>query len=76
MSRTLVYRQNNMFKLDDTQLSTKAKATVVKNALYADIYIEFTDAQYNPKYATMNLVQRIQAVNDYAHNWLKIKGFA
>lgn len=76
MSRTLVYRQNNMFKLDEAQLSTKAKSVAVKNALYADIYTEFLDAQYNSKYSSMDLIQRMQAVNDFAHNWLQTKGFA
>lgn len=73
--RTLVYRQNNMFKLDDAQLPTKAKDVIIKNALYADIYAEFLGAQYNAKYSSMNLIQRMQAVNDFASKWLKDKGF-
>jgi hypothetical protein len=64
-----------MFKLDDAQLPTKAKSVAVKNALYADIYTEFLDAQYNSKYSSMDLIQRMQAVNDFAHNWLQTKGF-
>lgn len=73
--RTLVYRQNHMFKLDDAQLPVKARGNAVKNALYADIYVEFLDAQTSDKYAKMDLVQRMQAVNDYAHKWLTDKGF-
>ena len=73
--RTLIYRQDRMFKIDKAQLPVKAQTTVMMNALYADIYTEFLDAQYNPKYSTMSLVDRMQAVNDYAANWLVSKGF-
>ena len=75
MSRTLIYRQNRFFKINTDQLSTKANTPAVMNALYADLYIEFTDAQYNPKYMNMDLVTRMNAVNDYARNWLTDKGF-
>lgn len=73
--RTLIYRQDRMFKIDQAQLSPKAKAPSVVNALYADIYTEFLDAQYNPKYMNMSLLERMEAVNDYALNWLTNKGF-
>lgn len=65
-----------MFKVDTAQLSTKANTPSVINALYADLYTEFLDAQYSPKYGKLDLKQRMQAVNDYARKWLQDKGFA
>lgn len=73
--RTLIYRQNRMFKIDQSQLSEKARTSVIINGLYADIYSEFLEAQYSPKYAHMDLKTRIEAVNEFALNWLKQRGF-
>jgi hypothetical protein len=76
MARTLIYRDNRFFKIDESQLPAKAKASSITNALYADIYVEFVDAQLNQKYSNMDLKQRMQAVNDFARKWLQDKGFA
>jgi hypothetical protein len=73
--KPLIYRQSRLFKIEESELPTKAKTTSTKNALYAAIYDEFTDAQYNPKYEKLSLVERMQAINDFARNWLKEKGF-
>lgn len=76
MSRTLIYRQDRMFKIDHDQLPDAAKLPSVVNGLYADIYTEFSNAHYNPKYSTMSLLERMQAVNEYAQKWLTDKGFS
>lgn len=76
MSKPLVYRQNRLFKLEESELPVKARTAQIKNALYAAIYTEFTDAQYNPKYEHTNLLQRMQAVEAFARKWLKDGGFA
>jgi hypothetical protein len=73
--KPLVYRQNRLFKLEVSELPLKARSIPVQNALYAAIYDEFLDAQINPKYLNTDLVQRIQAVNDFARQWLIDKGF-
>jgi hypothetical protein len=73
--RPLVFRQGSMFKIDLNQLPTKAKNNQVINALYADIYLEFLQANSNPKYARLTVAEKLQAVNTYATNWLKDKGF-
>lgn len=75
MSRTLVYRQNRLFKLDTDQLPARAKVSSVMNALYAALYEEFLGAQFSGKYGNMDLVTRMQAVNDFASQWLIDKGF-
>ena len=71
----LVYKQNKMFKLNDNELPNSAKTAAVKNALYADIYTEFLGANENPKYKDLGLVQRMEAVNTFAINWLNTKGY-
>lgn len=76
MSRTLIYRENRFFKIDEKQLPKKANTPAVINALYADLYLEFMNANYSFKYKNMDLITRIKAVNDYALNWLKQKGFS
>lgn len=73
--RTLIYRQDRMFKIDKDQLPLKAQSPAVMNGLYADIYTEFLEAQYSPKYASMDLRTRMEAVNEFALNWLTQRGF-
>ena len=74
MARSLIYRQNRLFKIDNTQLSVKANTSKVINALYADIYAEFVGANDSDKYKEMTYLQRINAVNDYALKWLQDRG--
>lgn len=74
MSRTLVYRQNRLFKIDTEQLPKKANNTAVINNLYADIYTEFSGANENSKYSNMTYLQRIEAVNAFALKWLEDRG--
>jgi hypothetical protein len=71
----LVYRQGKMFKLDVDQLPASAKNTATMNALYADIYLEFRGASENKKYKSMNLIDRLDAVNQFALTWLDSKGY-
>ena len=73
--RNLVYRQGSLFKLDQNQLPEKAKNNQVKNALYADIYVEFLEANKNPKYINLSIIEKLEAVNAFALKWLKDKGF-
>lgn len=74
MAKPLVYRQNKLFKLEETELPIKARDTQIRNALYEAIYTEFIDANSNPKYSNTDLIQRIQAVNDFARKWLLDRG--
>lgn len=75
MSRPLVFRQNRLFKIDASQLPQKANTSAVINGLYADLYIEFSGAEKSDKYGSMDLVQRMNAVNAYAQQWLLDRGF-
>jgi len=74
MSRTLVYRQNRLFKIDVTQLAPKAKRPEVINALYAALYDEFKGAVDNDKYSNLTYKERMDLINDYAHSWLTKRG--
>lgn len=75
MSRTLIYRENRLFKIDNSQLPPQANKSFIINALYAAIYEEFTEAINNKKYKDMSNLEKINAVNQFAQQWLKDKGF-
>ena len=47
---TLIYRENKLFKINKELLPEKAKTNAVINALYAAVYLEFINADKNPKY--------------------------
>lgn len=68
---SLVRKQGPLFVLNDSQLSTKAKTTPIKNALYAEIYVEFIDAAKNPKYSNLTSLEKFNKVNEFAEKWLK-----
>lgn len=75
MNKPLVLRNNRMFVLDETQLPESAKNTPTKNALYADIYMEFRGASKNPKYKDLTIQQRMKVLNTFALNWLQVRGY-
>lgn len=72
---SLVYREDKLFKLDESLLPKSAQNVSTINSLYADIYIEFRGASENKKYKSMNLLDRLDAVNQFAINWLNSKGY-
>jgi hypothetical protein len=71
---SIFYRQSNQFKIDDSKLSSKARNTQIKNALYAAVYQEFFGASENPNYKDLTLVQRMNKLNEFAENWLLKRG--
>lgn len=72
----LIYREGKFFKVNTSLLSEKANRMDVINALYAALYEEFRGASENPVYMNLSLLERLQAVNDYASNWLKDRGLS
>jgi hypothetical protein len=68
--KTLIYRRNNTFIINEDKLSVNANTTPIKNALYAAIYDEFKGASVNPKYKKLTPLKRMQKLNDFAANWL------
>lgn len=73
--KTLIYRENRLFKIDTKQLPTAANKSWIINGLYAALYEEFTEAATNDKYKNMSNLEKMNALNEFAHRWLKNKGF-
>lgn len=70
----LIYRQNNLFCIDKNKLSEKANKTPIVNSLYAALYEEFKGAAINPRYKKLTPKEKMDKVNEFAHNWLKERG--
>lgn len=62
-----------MFVINDKVLPASANKLEIKNALYLAIYMEFSGASKNKKYVNLTNAQKIEAVNQFAAEWL-IKG--
>lgn len=71
----IFYRFNNEFKIKDSELPSSARNTAVKNALYADVYVEFLGAINNPKYKNMTALEKMNTLNSFADKWLKDRGY-
>lgn len=74
MTKKIVTHKNNLFIIEDAQLKPEARKPAIKNALYAAIYTEFIDASKHPNYRNLTVMERLQAVNDFAMAWLKKRG--
>lgn len=70
----IINRRNNLFCIDEQQLSDKARNTVIINALYAAIYTEFRGAAFNKKYKDLTTKDRLQKLNEFANEWLEQRG--
>jgi hypothetical protein len=71
---TIVYRKNKLFCIDKTKLKPAARKDDVCMALYEAIGAEFAGAAYNKNYMNLNPIQRLNAVNEFATNWLDERG--
>ena len=67
----IINRKNNLFVVDKSLLNNIGKRSENINALYAVIYDEFFGASENKKYSSLTNSQRIQALNDFATDWLR-----
>lgn len=72
--KKIIYRQNNMFIIDREQLKSGARKDDICNALYAALYTEFSGATDNPDYKNKTNLERLQAINKFAFDWLKLRG--
>jgi hypothetical protein len=70
----LIKRKHGLFIIDQNQLKPKANKTSIINALYGSLYLEFRGANTNPSYCNMTPLEKMQAVNIFATNWLKERG--
>jgi len=70
----LVYRENRLFKINIEELPPKARNSGTINALYADMYLEFIEANTSFKYKNLTYQQRMQEINNFANSWLIQRG--
>lgn len=71
---TLIYRKNGKFFIDQSQLKIESRKTEICNALYEAIYKEFMGASENSVYKSLTPLEKMQKLNDFAHDWLKNRG--
>lgn len=74
-TKTLIYRKNLKFYINESKIKPQFRKVDVINALYGAIYEEFKGAIHNSKYVNMTPVEKIQQVNIFAEDWLKKRGF-
>lgn len=72
---SLVFRRNKQFVINEELLPKSAKNLETITSLYIAIYMEFRGAETNPKYNQLNYQQRLQEINIFADNWLKVRGY-
>lgn len=70
----IVYRKNNRFIIDKSKINSENRVEEICNALYIAVYKEFQGAQNHPSYKNMTNLEKLQAVNDFASNWLSKRG--
>lgn len=73
MKKVIKYK-NRTFKVIMNNLHPDAQKTSIVNNLYIAIYNEFYGAATNPKYKNLNILDRLDKVNEFSLNWLKSKG--
>lgn len=74
--KNLVMRRNNQFIIDKDfiKIKTGTSKDEISTALYAEIYLEFRGANTHREYSKLTNVERLQALNSFAKDWLKQRG--
>ena len=72
--KQVIYRKNKLFVIDKEQLKPNARRDEIYNALYAAMYTEFQGASNNPAYSNLNNLEKLDAINAFAYNWLRTRG--
>ena len=75
MIKSLIYRQNKLFKINIELLPIEARKTKIINSLYAALYFEFRGASENDKYNKMLYTERMEALNNFARKWFTKRGY-
>lgn len=71
----VIYRKNKLFIIDQDVLKPTARKPEILNALYAELYTEFSGAHYNPNYESLTNLERFNKLNEFANTWLKARGY-
>lgn len=70
----LVNRRNNRFVIDKSFIRDGVNKDEICTALYAEIYVEFRGADKHRDYSKLSNLERFDAVNNFAKDWLKKRG--
>ena len=75
--KNLVKRQNKRFILDKDFIKKVSGVSIdeVCTALYAEMYLEFRGANTHREYSKLTNIERLDAINTFAKDWLKQRGF-
>lgn len=71
----VIYRKNKLFIIDQDVLKPTARKPEILNALYAELYNEFSGANYHPNYEKLTNLERFNKLNEFANTWLKARGY-
>lgn len=71
----VILRKNKLFTIDQSVLKPIARTPQIINALYAELYHEFSGASYNPNYEKLTNLERFNKLNEFANTWLKARGY-
>jgi hypothetical protein len=75
--QNLVMRQNKRFIINKNYVKKVSGSSIdeVCTALYAEMYLEFRGANTNREYSKLTNIERLEAINNFAKDWLKQRGF-
>ena len=71
----VISKRSGYFVINESCLTVEARTPAIKNALYADVYVEFLGAVENPKYKDFTILERFNKLNEFATSWLKNRGY-
>ena len=63
-----------MFVIDRSFIRDGVNKDEISTALYAEIYTEFRGANTHREYSKLNNLQRFDAINNFAKDWLGQRG--
>lgn len=72
--KKLIGRRNNRFVIDHSFIRDGVNKDEISTALYAEIYLEFRGANKHRAYSKLSNLERFEAINNFAKDWLEKRG--
>lgn len=72
--KKLISRRNNRFTIDRSFIKDGINKDNICNALYAELHEEFKGANKHRIYSKLSNLERFDAINNFAKNWLEQRG--
>lgn len=72
--KRIISRRNNRFVIDRDFIKDGINKDEISTALYAELHEEFKGANEHRVYSKLTNIQRFDAINDFAKDWLKKRG--